>query len=75
MRSSSSTAASRPCWRRPAVKTTFLASEHGSPDGMWTLDAIAGALAGFETGPSDAGFLCQDTLSLAGETIGFSGGQ
>ena len=59
----------------PAVKTTFLASEHGSPDGMWTLDAIAGALGGFETGPSDAGFLCQDTLSLAGETIGFSGGQ
>jgi 3-oxoacyl-[acyl-carrier protein] reductase len=59
----------------PAVKTTFLASEHGSPDGMWTLDAIAGALAGFETGPSDAGFLCQDTLSLAGETIGLSGGQ
>lgn len=59
----------------PAVKTTFLASDYGSPDGMWTLDAIAGALGGFETGPSDAGFLCQDTLSLAGETIGFSGGQ
>ena len=41
---------------------------------MWTLDAIAGALAGFETGPSDAGFLCEDTLALASETIGFSGG-
>jgi NAD(P)-dependent dehydrogenase (short-subunit alcohol dehydrogenase family) len=59
----------------PAVRTAFRASEHGSPDGMWTLDAIADALAGFATGPSGAGFLCADTLALAGETIGFSGGQ
>ena len=61
----------------PAIRATFLASEHGSPDGMWTLDAIASAFAGFETGPSGAGFLCEDTLALAGETIGFgsAGGQ
>jgi len=59
----------------PAVKTTFLAKDHGSADGMWTLDAIADALAGFETGPADAGFLCEDTLALASETIGFGGGQ
>jgi len=56
----------------PAVKTTFLAQEHGSADGMWTLDAVASALAGFETGPAGAGFLCEDTLALASETIGFS---
>ncbi|HEY2081101.1 MAG TPA: SDR family NAD(P)-dependent oxidoreductase [Streptosporangiaceae bacterium] len=59
----------------PAVKTTFLAKDHGSADGMWTLDAIASALAGFETGPADAGFLCEDTLALATETIGFGGEQ
>jgi len=56
----------------PTVRATFYAKEQGSPDGMWTLDAIAGALAGFETGPSGAGFLCEDTLSLATETIGFT---
>ena len=38
---------------------------------MWTLDAIAGALAGFETGPSGAGFAGEDTMTLATETIGF----
>jgi 3-oxoacyl-[acyl-carrier protein] reductase len=59
----------------PAVKSTFLAKEHGSANGMWTLEAIASALAGFETGPAGAGFLCDDTLALAGETIGFSAGQ
>jgi len=64
----------------PAVKTTFLAREHGSADGMWTLESVAAALSGFETGPSGAGFLCEDTLALATETIGFgtsqlSGGQ
>jgi NAD(P)-dependent dehydrogenase (short-subunit alcohol dehydrogenase family) len=56
----------------PTVRATFQASEHGSADGMWTLDAISGALAGFETGPSGAGFLCEDTLALATETIGFA---
>ncbi len=59
----------------PRIRTTFLAKEHGSPDGMWTLDAVASALAGFSTGPSGAGFLCEDTLALASETIGFGGGQ
>ena len=59
----------------PTVRATFRASEHGSADGMWTLASIAEAFAGFETGPSDAGFLCEDTLALASETIGFDGGQ
>jgi NAD(P)-dependent dehydrogenase (short-subunit alcohol dehydrogenase family) len=59
----------------PAVKATFSAGEHGSADGMWTLDAIASALAGYSTGPADAGFLCEDTLALASETIGFSANQ
>jgi 3-oxoacyl-[acyl-carrier protein] reductase len=61
----------------PQLKATFLAKENGSPDGMWTLDAVASALAGFETGASGAGFLSEATLALAGETIGFgaSGGQ
>ncbi len=58
----------------PTVAATFHANEHGSPDGMWTLDAIADALSGFETGPSGAGFLCEDTLALATETIGFGAG-
>jgi len=59
----------------PAVKATFQAGEHGSADGMWTLDAISGALEGFKTGPADAGFLCEDTLALASETIGFGPGE
>jgi NAD(P)-dependent dehydrogenase (short-subunit alcohol dehydrogenase family) len=61
----------------PTIRASFRADEHGSPDGMWTLDAIASALTGFETSPSGAGFLCEDTLSLASETIGFTprGGQ
>ncbi len=59
----------------PRIRTTFLASEHGSADGMWSLPAIASALAGFETGASGAGFACDDTLALASETIGFGSGQ
>ncbi len=55
----------------PTVRATFHAAEHGSPDGMWTLDAIATALAGYETGPAGAGFACEDTMALATETIGF----
>ena len=55
----------------PAVAATFRAAAHGSADGMWTLDAIASALSGFATGPSGAGFLCEDTIALADETIGF----
>jgi 3-oxoacyl-[acyl-carrier protein] reductase len=59
----------------PTVKTTFLAKDHGSSDGMWTPDSVAAALAGFETGPSGAGFLCEDTLDLATDTIGFGASQ
>jgi short-subunit dehydrogenase len=58
----------------PTVSTTFLAKEHGSPDGMWTLDAVASAMAGFSTtNPEGAGFFCGETLELASETIGFGG--
>jgi 3-oxoacyl-[acyl-carrier protein] reductase len=55
----------------PTIKATFRADEHGSPDGMWTSDAIASALAGFQTGVSGAGFAAEDTMTLATETIGF----
>jgi NAD(P)-dependent dehydrogenase (short-subunit alcohol dehydrogenase family) len=55
----------------PSIRRSFLAREHGSADGMWTLDAVGGALAGFATGAS-AGFACEDTLALADETIGFT---
>jgi NAD(P)-dependent dehydrogenase (short-subunit alcohol dehydrogenase family) len=55
----------------PTIRTTFRADEHGSPDGMWTLDAIASALGGFETGPPGAGFACEETMGLASDTIGF----
>jgi NAD(P)-dependent dehydrogenase (short-subunit alcohol dehydrogenase family) len=53
----------------PALRTVFLASEHGSPDGMWTLDSVAAAL-GSAFGES-TGFVCAATLPLASETIGF----
>ena len=60
----------------PTVSATFLAKEHGSPDGMWTLDAIASALAAFTTtNPEGAGFFCGETLAMASDTIGFGGGQ
>jgi NAD(P)-dependent dehydrogenase (short-subunit alcohol dehydrogenase family) len=59
----------------PTISATFMAKDHGSPDGMWTLDAIASALEGFATGPEGAGFFCGETLAMASETIGFSGGQ
>jgi NAD(P)-dependent dehydrogenase (short-subunit alcohol dehydrogenase family) len=55
----------------PSIREVFRASEHGSPDGMWTLDSIAGALSGFATGPADAGFACEEANALATETIGF----
>ena len=45
--------------------------EHGSEDGMWTLDAVAQALAPLAAEGSATGFACEDTLALAGETIGF----
>ncbi len=53
----------------PRIRATFQASEHGSPDGMWTLESVEAALAGLSSG---SGFMCEDTLALAAETIGFS---
>ena len=55
----------------PSVRQVFRAGEHGSADGMWTLDSVASALAGFATGPSDAGFACEEANALATQTIGF----
>ena len=60
----------------PRVRATFLAAEHGSADGMWTLDSVRRALdpvfpAATAPGGPPAGFACEDTLALATETIGF----
>ena len=55
----------------PSIREVFRASEHGSSDGMWTLDSIASALEGFETGPADAGFACEEANALASDTLGF----
>ena len=54
----------------PSVRAVFRAD---TPDGMWTLPAVRDALAGeFADGsPDSPGFACLETLSLAGETIGF----
>jgi NAD(P)-dependent dehydrogenase (short-subunit alcohol dehydrogenase family) len=53
----------------PRIRAAFHAS---TPDGMWTLESVHAALspAFGDTGPS-VGFLCEDTLTLATETIGF----
>jgi NAD(P)-dependent dehydrogenase (short-subunit alcohol dehydrogenase family) len=58
----------------PSIRQVYRAGEHGSADGMWTSDSIASALAGFETGPADAGFACEEANALATETIGFAPG-
>jgi NAD(P)-dependent dehydrogenase (short-subunit alcohol dehydrogenase family) len=53
----------------PRIRATFRAD---SADGMWTLDAVHQALGpAFASGPGGAGFMCEDTLALATETIGF----
>jgi 3-oxoacyl-[acyl-carrier protein] reductase len=53
----------------PTVRQVFRAS---SGDGMWTLDSVAAALdPAFPAGNGKPGFACEDTLSLASETIGF----
>jgi len=67
----------------PRIRETFLAAAHGSADGMWTLDSVHRALGpvfnstarGSEASAAlpSAGFACEDTLTLAGETIGFTG--
>jgi NAD(P)-dependent dehydrogenase (short-subunit alcohol dehydrogenase family) len=57
----------------PRIRKVFLAHEHGSADGMWSLEAIASALGPMSaSGPPSAGFVCDDTLALATDTIGFS---
>jgi len=60
----------------PRIRATFLAAEHGSADGMWTLESVQAALGPAFAGPpgpaGSAGFACEDTLSLATETIGFT---
>ncbi len=66
----------------PRIRATFQAAEHGSADGMWSLDAVhaalgpafsgAGAAETDGAGPPPAGFACEDTIALASETIGFS---
>jgi NAD(P)-dependent dehydrogenase (short-subunit alcohol dehydrogenase family) len=59
----------------PRVRAVFQAAEHGSADGMWTLDAVTRALAplaGAGGDPAAAGFAGTDTLDLASETIGFA---
>ena len=61
----------------PRIRATFQAAEHGSADGMWTLDAVHAALGPVFGAPAVAdgpapGFACEDTIALASETIGFS---
>jgi NAD(P)-dependent dehydrogenase (short-subunit alcohol dehydrogenase family) len=52
----------------PAVRAVFRAD---TADGMWTLDSVQRALAEFSTMPDKPGFACEETLSLADQTIGF----
>jgi 3-oxoacyl-[acyl-carrier protein] reductase len=53
----------------PRVRSVFRAD---TPDGMWTLDSVAAALGpSFGDRAPSIGFLCEDTLELATETIGF----
>jgi 3-oxoacyl-[acyl-carrier protein] reductase len=49
----------------PRIRAAFRAD---SADGMWTLESVGRALSGLS---STAGFMCEDTLALATETIGF----
>jgi 3-oxoacyl-[acyl-carrier protein] reductase len=55
----------------PSVRTVFRAD---APDGMWTLEAVSAALDpafADSDGLGVPGFACEDTLPLAGETIGY----
>ena len=54
----------------PSIRAVFRA---GTPDGMWTLDAVRDALAAefAESSPDSPGFSCTETMALASETIGF----
>jgi NAD(P)-dependent dehydrogenase (short-subunit alcohol dehydrogenase family) len=59
----------------PRIRTVFLAHEHGSADGMWSLDSVASALAPMAASPAPSpGFASEGTLALASETIGLSSG-
>jgi hypothetical protein len=49
----------------PRIRAAFRAD---SADGMWTLESVGRALSELS---STAGFMCEDTLALATETIGF----
>jgi hypothetical protein len=50
-----------------------MAADHGSADGMWTLESVRRALDPvFTAVPPEIGFTCEDTLALATETIGFA---
>jgi hypothetical protein len=51
----------------PRVRAVFRSD---APDGMWTPESVGQALAGLSSG---TGFMCEDTLALATETIGFPG--
>jgi NAD(P)-dependent dehydrogenase (short-subunit alcohol dehydrogenase family) len=60
----------------PRIRATVQAADHGSADGMWTLESVQRALGPlFPDAPPPAlpavGFACEDTLALASETIGF----
>ena len=55
----------------PRVREIFRAGDGG----MWSFDSVAAAIRPSFTGDGmTAGFACEDTLSLASETIGFGGG-
>jgi NAD(P)-dependent dehydrogenase (short-subunit alcohol dehydrogenase family) len=55
----------------PRLREVFRADDGG----MWTLDSVAAAIGpSFSADGMAAGFACEDTLSLASETIGFGGG-
>jgi NAD(P)-dependent dehydrogenase (short-subunit alcohol dehydrogenase family) len=59
----------------PRIRATFLAADHGSADGMWTLESVHRALAPAfpdQLGEEPAaGFFTGETMDLADETIGF----
>ena len=64
----------------PRIRATFLAADHGSADGMWTLESVHRALGPAFAAASDddqpgAGFACVATLAVAAETIGFPPGR
>jgi 3-oxoacyl-[acyl-carrier protein] reductase len=55
----------------PSIRATVHAADHGSADGMWTLESVQHALGPLFAAGSP-GFACEETLALAAQTIGFS---